>query len=732
MNIRLPRIAESNEVEGVFIAGIVFPTVLLPTTYRTDFDEAALRGVLAHEIAHVQRKDGMWALAARILCSALWLQPLLWLLLRRMEEASEEVCDMEAVNDGCSPVFYAETLVRLADRISPSYAERIAGTGITGFRSSLGKRVQKLLDRDSRHLVRPSRTLAILVPIVAGCAAIAGASMLPVASLAPLETLDTDARLARTVTISAEGISLAELLPKISQKVGVGLGATREMADEKLIILGPPRSLRSILVDVAALYNAHWVPTPDDNGKTRYVLTKDLKTRQFEDRLAQAAYTRLLEQLQALVAAVNESPEKLAQRPDNDSIRKALSTPGGRNTARIFALLTSAQRQQLIEQWSVSLPVSKMDESMKSGIEYMFHGEAFQKVTPNGLKIDEIPREEMDKYSVSFDLLGGWGDARDSGFMSVMMTAPKGFNAEVISLANNAKFVLPPHGNPYTGEPISKQAMLPDTQAAGKATDAMWADRMKALTEKTGTSIVSDYYRSKPIMVAAQEKDEPGLDDRIQALDKVCRPSGYLWWTQGKTLLFRKRDWYNQKQFEVPDWWVVKLASSIKAHEGIPTYGDVFSLLDLSMNQLIGAVESAGGFANKNLMRGAPEYLAAARGTGVTPSRSIWNGVIQDVASARNAALVANLSDPRQRKLMNDFETISGKRILREDSDPADVGYTIMPNYLPGKNPEADSVQVSLNLYLGKSSMGAGYLLRLPLKLPDDRRDKTIIEVPAN
>jgi len=251
---------------------------------------------------------------------------------------------------------------------------------------------------------------------------------------------------------------------------------------------------------------------------------------------------------------------------------------------------------------------------------------------------------------------------------------------------------------------------------------------MKTLAEKTGTSIVSDYYRSKPIMVAANDLDEPNVDGRIRALDKVCRPSGYLWWARGKTLLFRKRDWYNQRQFEVPDWWVVKLASSIKAHEGIPTYGDVFSLLDLSMNQLIGAVESAGGLANKNLMRGAPEYLAAARGTGVAPNRSIWNGVIQDVTSARNASLVANMSDPRQRKLMSDFEIISHKRILTPDSDPSDLGYMIMPNHLPGKNPEADSVQVSLNLYLGKGSMGAGYLLRLPLKLPDDRRDRTVIE----
>ena len=83
-------------VRSPFLAGIRRPAIFLPTTYEADFDPTALRAILAHELAHLERRDNAWILAARLLSALLWPQPLLWVLCRRLDQTSEEACDLPA------------------------------------------------------------------------------------------------------------------------------------------------------------------------------------------------------------------------------------------------------------------------------------------------------------------------------------------------------------------------------------------------------------------------------------------------------------------------------------------------------------------------------------------------------------------------------------------------------------------------------------------------------------
>ncbi len=135
--VRAPQLRATPDVRGVFLVGLWRPAILLPATYRTDLDRPTLRAILAHEVAHLAGRDPAWTLLTRLLCAALWTQPLLWVLRREWEQASEEVCDLAALPCAPSPRASAECLLRLAERLSPSPLERTAGIGVVLSRPSL-------------------------------------------------------------------------------------------------------------------------------------------------------------------------------------------------------------------------------------------------------------------------------------------------------------------------------------------------------------------------------------------------------------------------------------------------------------------------------------------------------------------------------------------------------------------------------------------------------------------
>jgi protocatechuate 3,4-dioxygenase beta subunit/Zn-dependent protease with chaperone function len=142
--VRPPLLLASRRARGPFVTGVHRPAVVLPAD--AEFDPATLRAVLAHELAHVARRDLAWGLFARVVCAIAWPQPLAWALLRKMEDASEEVCDEEVLRHDCPPRQYARCLVDLAERFLASTPARVLGTGVAPRGSSLEARVRRVLN----------------------------------------------------------------------------------------------------------------------------------------------------------------------------------------------------------------------------------------------------------------------------------------------------------------------------------------------------------------------------------------------------------------------------------------------------------------------------------------------------------------------------------------------------------------------------------------------------------
>ena len=76
-----------------FTAGVFRPKIVLPTLAREQLDESELRTVLLHEQTHIRlghlRYFSLW----EVLCVLLWVNPLLRLVLPKLKEDMEQICD---------------------------------------------------------------------------------------------------------------------------------------------------------------------------------------------------------------------------------------------------------------------------------------------------------------------------------------------------------------------------------------------------------------------------------------------------------------------------------------------------------------------------------------------------------------------------------------------------------------------------------------------------------------
>ena len=68
-------IYQSETVSSPFVFGIIKPKILIPFKMQ----EQDMEHVIAHEQAHIQRKDHLWKLLGYILLSIHWLNPVIWL-----------------------------------------------------------------------------------------------------------------------------------------------------------------------------------------------------------------------------------------------------------------------------------------------------------------------------------------------------------------------------------------------------------------------------------------------------------------------------------------------------------------------------------------------------------------------------------------------------------------------------------------------------------------------------
>ena len=165
---RRVRLAECPGLRSPIAFGVLRPTIGLPARFRDAFPSAQREAMLAHEVAHLAARDPLWHGLAEVVTAALWWQPLVWWARRQLHAASESAADEASlvVEDG--PCALAECLVNLGKRLDRRRALVWLGVEGGGYRSGLGRRVQRLLELDGAAW-RPVTWNAKLVLLVSPC-----------------------------------------------------------------------------------------------------------------------------------------------------------------------------------------------------------------------------------------------------------------------------------------------------------------------------------------------------------------------------------------------------------------------------------------------------------------------------------------------------------------------------------------------------------------------------------
>src|SRR6185369_3339175 len=133
-----------------------------------------IRLVLAHEFAHVRRADWLVQMAAEILRSAYWFNPLVWLACRRLRLESERACDDAVLGLGVDGSEYASELVTLA-RSFRSARQAFVPAAAIARPSSLERRVRAMLNAQlNRDPITRSASIAAALVLTAVTVVVAG------------------------------------------------------------------------------------------------------------------------------------------------------------------------------------------------------------------------------------------------------------------------------------------------------------------------------------------------------------------------------------------------------------------------------------------------------------------------------------------------------------------------------------------------------------------------------
>ncbi len=121
--------------------------ILLPVAALSGWSPDQLEMVLLHELAHVRRWDTLVNLIQRLVESALFFHPAVWIVSGWVRREREHCCDSVVVARTGRARAYAETLLALADADvgqTPYSAVAMAGNDLVA-------RVQRILERSPRR-----------------------------------------------------------------------------------------------------------------------------------------------------------------------------------------------------------------------------------------------------------------------------------------------------------------------------------------------------------------------------------------------------------------------------------------------------------------------------------------------------------------------------------------------------------------------------------------------------
>lgn len=145
------------------LTGLIRPIILLPAQLMTGLSGDEVRAVLAHELAHLARRDAWWNMLQVVIETLFFFHPAVWWMGSRAHMEREHAADDLALGVSDDRRAYAEALVKLAElQLAPALSVPANG-------GSLVDRIRRIISPPAKDAATPGWTLPALAVVAGLC-----------------------------------------------------------------------------------------------------------------------------------------------------------------------------------------------------------------------------------------------------------------------------------------------------------------------------------------------------------------------------------------------------------------------------------------------------------------------------------------------------------------------------------------------------------------------------------
>jgi TonB family protein len=116
--MKTPQIVSSNEVSGPVVLELRGSILLVPPDFATNCAAPEFLAALAHEFAHIQRRDFAKNIYYEAISLFVAFHPAIWLIKAQIAQSREMICDRIATEKVVAPGAYARSLLSLASMVA--------------------------------------------------------------------------------------------------------------------------------------------------------------------------------------------------------------------------------------------------------------------------------------------------------------------------------------------------------------------------------------------------------------------------------------------------------------------------------------------------------------------------------------------------------------------------------------------------------------------------------------
>ncbi|MCA9023494.1 MAG: M56 family metallopeptidase, partial [Planctomycetaceae bacterium] len=164
-----PALRISEETDAPFAIGAFRPVIVMPRAMTEQLQPDQLTIVIAHELAHIRRRDLFIGWFETLVSIVWWFHPALWWLRKSLRQTREDCCDdLLLAHQLAEPERYCETLIEAARRQSTRLAEPLV-LGFVHQEHPATRRIRRLMDGSlfrADRLRYPALIFALLVALV--------------------------------------------------------------------------------------------------------------------------------------------------------------------------------------------------------------------------------------------------------------------------------------------------------------------------------------------------------------------------------------------------------------------------------------------------------------------------------------------------------------------------------------------------------------------------------------